>query len=216
MMVLLAVMTVVPVAAQYGRPIYVGRTRPLPTHRHSVTDVYYGLRLGLDVSTVNSDDRYLDGGTAKTGLNVGAVVGFQLAPGSPVYLETGLSYMEKGGKNMLDGQKFTYGLDYLEVPLVMKYFIDVDRYFSVQPFVGGYMGVGVAGKIKNFQQRQAYSSFDNDGFQRFDAGLRLGCGIQYDHLYAEIGYDVGLANVSHDYFDTAHTGCFFATIGVNF
>ena len=56
----------------------------------------------------------------------------------------------------------------------------------------------------------------NDGFSRFDGGLRLGCGIEYEFLYGELAYDIGLANISHDYFDTSHTGAFFVTIGVNF
>jgi hypothetical protein len=46
--------------------------------------------------------------------------------------------------------------------------------------------------------------------------VRLGCGLQFDHLYAELGYNIGLANVSRDDFNTAHTGCFFANVGVNF
>lgn len=61
------------------------------------------------MSIVNSDDRYLDGGTAKMGLNVGFVAGFQLAPSTPVYLETGLSYKEKGGKGSYQGDRFSYG-----------------------------------------------------------------------------------------------------------
>ena len=35
-------------------------------------------------------------------------------------------------------------------------------------------------------------------------------------LYAEVGYDFGLSNISRDYFEDAHTGSLFATIGVNF
>jgi len=70
--------------------------------------------------------------------------------------------------------------------------------------------------VKDSYERQAYSSFDDDGFQRFDGGLRLGCGFQYDHLYLELGYDLGLANISQDSFNSAHTGSFFANLGVNF
>ena len=180
------------------------------------TEIYYGLRLGLGLSTVNSDDRRLDGGSVQTGLIAGGVVGFQLGYRSPVYFEAGLLYSEKGGEGKYEGAKFTYGLNYLEVPLVIKYAIDLDRGLTLQPFAGGFLAVGVGGKIKDFGERHAYSSFDNDGFQRFDAGIRAGCGIQYDRLYGELGYDFGLANISHDYFDTSHTGQFFMTIGVNF
>ena len=135
---------------------------------------------------------------------------------SPVYFETGLSYVEKGGEGRYEGSKFTYSLNYLEMPLVVKYMIPVDRLFSIQPFAGGYVAAGIGGKIKDFGQRQAYSSFDKEGFKRFDAGIRGGCGIQFDHFYAELAYDFGLANISHDYFDTSRTGSLSATVGVNF
>lgn len=217
MIALLSLALTVPALAQYGRPHHYNPPRPThASHYQQSLEKYYGLRLGGAYTTVNSDDRYLDGGSAKAGLNVGAVVGFQLAYHSPVFLETGLSYVEKGGKGHYEGAKFTYSLDYIEVPMVMKYAIDVDSDLSIQPFVGGYMAVGVGGKIKDFGHRQAYSSFDNDGFSRFDGGLRLGCGIEYEFLYGELAYDIGLANISHDYFDTSHTGAFFVTIGVNF
>lgn len=216
MIALMSLVLTVPALAQPGRPSYYNR----PVHddfRHSgIADIYYGLRLGVGVATVSSDDHRLDGGSAKAGLDIGAVVGFQLGFRSPVYLETGLYYIEKGGKGKNEGTNFTYNLDYLELPLVLKYAIDINNDFNIQPFFGGYLALGVAGKIKDFGHRQAYSSFDDEGFQRFDGGIRLGCGVEYEFLYAELGYDFGLANISHDYFDTSHTGTFFATIGVNF
>lgn len=217
MIVLMSLVLTLPALAQYGRPRYYSRPPVAHSPHRTYTDVYYGLRIGAAFATVNSDDRYLDGGSMKTGLDVGAVVGFQVAYRSPVYFETGLSYIEKGGKGHYEGTKFSYSLDYLQVPLVMKYMIDVDRMFSIQPYVGGYLALGVAGKIKDFGHRQAYSSFDSkEGFQRFDGGIRIGCGIQYDFVYAELGYDFGLSNISHDYFDTSRTGAFFATVGFNF
>lgn len=215
MIALMSLALIVPALAQYSRPHHYIPPRP-NTHYQKSPEMYYGLRLGAAFATVSSDDKYLDGGSIKTGLNLGAMVGFQLGYRSPVFLETGLSYVEKGGEGRYEGSKFTYNLDYLEVPLVMKYAIDVDSDCSIQPFFGGYLAVGVGGKMKDFGHRQAYSSFDNDGFNRFDGGLRLGCGVQYQFLYAELGYDIGLANISHDYFDTSHTGTLFATIGVNF
>ncbi len=215
MMMMMSLLLTMTAFAQYGRPHF--RTQSAySSHHHDDVNVYYGLRLGAAFATVSSDDKYLNGGSMKTGLDVGAVIGFQLGYRSPVAFETGLSYVEKGGEGKYNGSKFTYGLNYLEIPLVIKYGIGIDRLFSVQPFVGGYIAAGVGGKIKDFGQRQAYSSFDNEGFKRFDGGIRVGCGVQYDFLYGELGYDFGLANISHDYFDTSRTGSLFATIGVNF
>ena len=220
--IMLGLLLTMPIMAQYGRPRprtyrYGYSTRPTSSsYHHSLSNTYYGLRIGANFSTVSSDDRYLDGGSLRTGLNVGAVVGFQIAPHAPIYFETGLSYVEKGGKGNYNGARFTYSLDYLEMPLVLKYDYHADRLLNIQPYLGGYVAAGIAGKIKDFGSRHAYSSFDDEGFQRFDAGIKVGCGLQYDHLYAELGYDFGLSNISHDYFDTSHTGSFFATVGVNF
>ena len=224
MIAMMSLLLTLPMMAQYGRP----RPRPLPrayyshsrytttSYRSMPIDIYYGLRIGGALSTVNSDDRYLDGGSFRGGLNLGAVVGFQLAYNAPVYFETGLYYIEKGGEGKYDGSKFTYSLNYLEVPLVLKYMHNFDTRTSLQPFAGVYGALGVSGQMKNFDQRKTYSAFDDDGFRRLDTGLRLGCGLQYDFLYAEIGYDLGLANISRDFFDNSHTGSFFANIGVNF
>lgn len=216
MIVLMSLALSVPALAQYGRPAHYNPAPGRVPGFGNDHEVYYGLRLGVGFATVNSDDRYLDGGSMKAGLDIGAVVGVQLGYRSPVYFETGLFYIEKGGQGHYNGNKFTYSLDYLELPLVLKYRVDIDRMFSIQPFVGGYMALGVGGKIKDFGDRKAYSSFDDDAFKRFDGGIRIGCGVQYDFLYAELGYDFGLANISHDYFDTSHTGMLFATIGANF
>lgn len=177
---------------------------------------YYGLRIGPSFSTVNSDDSRLDGGDSQTGLNVGAVVGLPLSNNVPLYFETGLYYTEKGGKKKVSGKKMTYDLNYLEVPLTLKYVYNIDDHFSLQPLFGGYLSCGVGGKIKNFGDREAQDSFNDDNFKRFDGGLRVGCGVAYDVFYADVTYDIGLSNICHDTFDTSHNGCLTLNFGVNF
>ena len=219
MIAMLSLMLTMPMMAQYGRPRHYGsryNSYSRTSYRHNPVNSYVGFRIGGAFSTVNSDDKYLDGGTMRTGLNVGVVAGFQVVPHAPIYFETGLSFIEKGGKGNFEGRKFTYNLDYLEVPLLLKYDCRLDRDVSIQPFLGGYVAAGVGGKIKDFGHRQAYSSYDDDAFNRFDGGIKVGCGFQFNYLYAEVGYDFGLSNISRDYFDDAHTGSLFATIGVNF
>lgn len=178
---------------------------------------YYGLRIGPSFSTVSSDDKTLDGGNAQTGLNIGAVAGIALSERTPLFLETGIYYTEKGGKKKLsDGKKMTYDLNYLEVPITVKYAYAIDSHFSIQPFAGGYLACGVGGKIKNYRDREADDSFSSDRFKRFDGGLRVGIGAAYDLFYADLTYDIGLANICHDEFDTSHNGCLTLNFGVNF
>ena len=186
-------------------------------YNHSYSAPYFGFRIGPAFTYVNSDDSRLDGGDWQTGLNVGVVAGIPLTDTAPLYLETGLSYIEKGGKkDLVSGKKITYDLNYLQIPAVLKYKYDVDDHFSIQPQFGGYFAVGVGGKIKNFAEREAQSSFRSDNFRRLDGGLRIGCGIGYDMFYADLTYDIGLANICHDSFDKSHNGALLLNFGVNF
>lgn len=180
-------------------------------------NMYYGFRIGPSFSTVSSDDSRLDGGDSQTGLNVGALVGIPLSASIPLYIEPGLFYTEKGGKKKLaDGKKMTYDLNYLEMPVVLKYIYSVDSHFSIQPLFGGYLAYGVSGKMKNYGNREAQDSFSDENFRRFDGGLRVGCGLAYDLFYFDVSYDIGLANICHDTFDTSHNGCLQLNFGVNF
>lgn len=190
--------------------------KPARSNRLGVEGLYCGLRLGAAFSTVGSDDKALDGGDSQAGLTFGVIFGMQLSNDTPVILESGLLYAEKGGKNTYDGKKMTYDLNYLEMPIVLKYAIGINEHFSVQPLLGGYFAYGISGKVKNFGDRESSKSFSKHYFKRFDGGLRLGCGVAYDLLYADITYDLGLANISHDEFDAARNHCWSINIGVNF
>ena len=112
---------------------------------------------------------------------------------------------------------FKYSLDYLEVPLVLKYIHNFDRSFSIQPFFGGYVAAGVGGKIKDYYYHESYSAFgdDMDQFKRFDGGLRMGVGIQYDLFYADLTYDLGLSNIGHDDFDDTKNSALMLNVGIN-
>lgn len=182
-------------------------------------EIYYGLRLGLGLGTVNSDVDEWDGPSARTGLNVGAIVGIQLTPSAPVYLESGLFYTEKGGRSNSSRkeEKVHYNLNYLELPILVKYCFDIDGTdFSIQPFAGGYLALGVGGKVKKYETEDIIDAFSDDYFKRFDGGLRIGCGAEYQMLYVDLAYEFGLANIGHGEFSSTHTGTFYLNCGVNF
>ncbi len=174
--------------------------------------LYYGLRLGLNLSYISSEDIELDA-DCLAGLYLAGVIGVQLSPQAPVALEVGLAYSEKGGIRRDGGQKVRYRMNTIMMPIVAKFNVDIKN-IRLQPFLGGYMSIGAAGKVKNYQTREAQSSYNL--FNRFDGGLRLGCGIEYQLLYLEAGMDFGLANINKDNFNTAHNRCFFINAGVNF
>ena len=183
----------------------------------SKESVYYGVRLGLYAHKTTKDYST----DMKAGINVGGAIGLRLSQTTPVFLESGLYFNMKGGK---DGDlKVT--LPYLEIPVLVKYGIGVGNDMAVLPFFGPYFGIGVgSGKIK---YGDAKGDAFGDVFKRFDAGLKLGCGFEYNMLYAELGWNFGLANIVKD--DVAQIGGFkvkndatshnsglFLNVGVNF
>ncbi|MCR5366819.1 MAG: PorT family protein [Prevotella sp.] len=209
---LLTVLLTAPLPVQAQRRYYHesgGNRYYRPDHRPAL---YYGLRLGLNLSSVSSEDLVLDT-DCLAGLYFGGVLGIQLAPRSPAWFELGLGYSEKGGINKIDGYKVRYRISYLEMPLAVKFNIDI-KALRIQPFLGGYLSVGVAGKIKDYKTRVKQSTYDL--YRRFDGGLRLGCGAEYQMIYIEAGFDFGLANINKDDFDTAHNRCLYISAGVNF
>ena len=129
---------------------------------------YVGLRVGLNASHVSSESPLLDGSSLKSGLNIGIAAGTQLTYRAPLFIESGLYYSQKGGKSDSGNGKFTYDLNYLEVPLLIKYKHFVGNQTSIQPYAGGYLAVATDGQIKNYGTRTAFSSFEDGYFNRFD------------------------------------------------
>lgn len=143
----LLLLTAMPVSAgkdfYEGEPVYASRWRD---YRRSS---YFGLRFGLNVPTV----RYKGtGGEAQTNplprYHIGLVYGNKLGDGLPFFLESGLIYTEKGTEIEATEEvefKKCY-MRYLEIPIVLKYKLNTNADdFTVQPFFGGFMAVGVGG-----------------------------------------------------------------------
>ena len=115
---------------------------------------------------------------------------------------------------------------YLEIPIVLKYKLNTNADdFTVQPFFGGFMAVGVGGTTKLYDSRTKVSPFGKDRYKRFDAGIRVGCGMAFQNFYFEMGYDIGLFNIAgrnyseyhYDDFDGhIRTGNLTVTLGVDF
>lgn len=209
---ILAGMMAAPSFAQFGA----SRSR----YNHDNTESYYGVRMGLTIASMSSDMAELDT-DSRTGWTFGGVYGLQLANSTPVWLEAGLSYSEKGGESKVNSptvEKITYRMSYLELPVVVKYGFDIIDDLYIDPFIGGYMALGIGGKTKtytrNVDDRTSESTYNY--LNRFDAGLRVGCGVEYQMLYAELGFNFGITNIGKSDFDAVRNRNLFINVGVNF
>jgi hypothetical protein len=55
-----------------------------------------------------------------------------------------------------------------------------------------------------------------DFLNRNDIGVKLGCGIEYNLLYAEVAYQFGLHNIADNDDNTIHANQVSINLGVNF
>ena len=174
--------------------------------------LYYGVRIGLNVSGISGDKNITEYSDSKAGMVLGGVIGLRVSNSAPVFLESGLYYSEKGGKR----GDVKVSLNYLEVPILIKYGFKATEDISVFPFLGPYFSMAISGKVKGEADNGKHSSFNDGYFRRPDMGFKLGCGAEWSNLYFELGYQFGIADISDADNYSAHGHNFFAHFGVNF
>ncbi|HEY9542537.1 porin family protein [Prevotella sp.] len=172
--------------------------------------VYYGARIGLTVAGIGGD-RDLG---SKAGMTLGGVVGVRCSNSVPVFVESGLYYTERGGKK---GSVKT-SLNYLEIPVLIKYGFKATEGIAILPFIGPYFSYAIGGKttIEADGVKQKISSFRDGQYKHADMGFKLGCGAEYNNLYLELGYQFGVTNISKNDQLDARGHAFVANFGVNF
>jgi len=123
------------------------------------------------------------------------------------------------------GQKYqTYHQNqYLQVPLMADFSVGGEA-VRIHFMAGGYAAYwltqyrdGYIYKTTEPHHNTGYSYQFVDGYDnRFDAGLRVGCGVEYQMLYAEIGFNFGITNIGKSDFDAVRNRNLFLNVGVNF
>ena len=167
--------------------------------------LYYGIRFGGTLSSISGD---IDVGS-KVGLTLAGVIGLRLSSSSPVFLESGVYYTQRGAKD--DDYEVTH--NNLEFPVVVKYGVKATDDIALLPFVGPYFAYAVSADQK-YKGVDVSKSFPR--VNRWNMGFKLGCGAEYNKLYAEIGYQFGITNMLDDDKLSGHNNALFLNLGVNF
>lgn len=163
---------------------------------------------GLNMSNFYGDD--LSDKNLKPGFHIGVGADLELVPN--VALQTGLFFSTKGAKYTYDvpvAGKVDYNVsaNYLQLPVHVAYKIDVTPGTKVVFHAGPYIAYGIGGKRKieskysadldNIFGKQDVNTFDKDwGFKPFDAGVGLGVGAEFGLILVDLGWDMGLTNIS--------------------
>ena len=178
-------------------------------------NIYYGIRLGATFANLSGDG--VDMG-AKTGMTLAGVVGLRVSTTNPLFLESGLYYTERGAKK----DKSSVGYNNLEIPILIKYGFKATDDIAVLPFIGPYFAYAFGGKTKfpgADGKIEKVGTFDEKkwtGLKRANMGFKIGCAAEYNKLYLELGYQLGVTNICKvdDY--SIHSNALFLNFGVNF
>lgn len=167
-------------------------------------NIYYGIRFGGTLASISGD---VSVGT-KVGLTLAGVIGLRLSTSTPVFLESGLYYTQRGAKD--NDYEITH--NNLEIPVLVKYGFKATDEIALLPFIGPYFAYAISAdeKVKNV------SLSDVNRVYRNNMGFKLGCGAEYNKLYLELGYQFGLTNIWDSDDITGHNNSLFLNFGVNF
>ena len=170
--------------------------------------LYYGVRFGGTVASINGDISV----GSKVGMTLAGVIGIRVSSTTPLFLESGVYYTQRGAKN----SDYNVTHNNLEIPLVIKYGIQTSNDIALLPFFGPYFAYGLSTKVE-----VKTPTAGNFRVNRNNMGFKIGCGAEYNKLYAEVGYQFGVTNIIDDEFETgkgksSRNNALFLNVGVNF
>lgn len=143
---------------------------------------YWGIRIGVSFGGIGGDMKADDG---RTGMTLGGIVGLRVSESAPVFLESGLQYSERGGEKLkYNGSPLNHDghLNYFQLPLLIKYGVGLENNVAILPFFGPYVATAISGDFKYLKHSEL--------------GFKLGCGVEWNNLYAELGYQFGVTNIA--------------------
>lgn len=160
-----------------------------------------GVHLGLNIAELGGAD--IDGGDARTGLNLAGSITFPL--GENLGLHTGAGYSQKGLTESDGGLEVALKFDYIEIPVLLQYTIPTEGSMGVHFMGGGALGIQASCKLEASDGSTSASvdcsNPDEDiPIKTFDFGLMGGVGVgigltERVDLVVDLLYNLGLTTV---------------------
>ncbi len=151
----------------------------------SAQEVNFGAKAGVNFASIGGDDvGDLDG---RTGFHVGVIAEISISEKFSVQPE--LLYSAQGAKESFEGQEIKLNADYLNVPIMAKYY--VAEGFSIE--AGPQIGFLMSAKAKVGSEEEDLK----DSIKGTDFGINFGVGYKMDSgLNFGARYNLGLADIN--------------------
>lgn len=176
-----------------------------------------GIKGGLNMSNFYGDE--INDNNMKLGFHVGLAADYDFAPSMAI--QTGLLFTTKGFQYKTSALEYTENLMYLQVPVHFAYKQEVTPGTRIVFHAGPYVAYGVGGKrdikVGTFELPGGDKIFGDEAGQRkaFDAGLGLGVGAEFGRFLVDIGWDMGLVNISNTNGDVKNQNAYLS-VGYKF
>lgn len=174
-------------------------------------EVNFGAKAGLNIANISGEG--IENNDVRTSFHLGGVVEFEISDKFSVQPE--LVYSAQGAKTKFKGIDATMALDYLNVPIMAKYYIAEGFSLELGPQVGFLMSA----KMKAEVDGQSIEVDIKDEFEMksVDFGLNFGAGYKLaSGLSFSARYNLGLSKVSDIDDSTGKNGVFQVSIGYMF
>jgi hypothetical protein len=158
----------------------------------------FGAKAGLNIANIGGDDA--DNTDSKIGLVLGGLMSYQFSDMFAVQPE--VLYTMKGATDEGGGTEYTLSLNYIEIPVLLKFLIPIQGSGSIVPaiYAGPSIAFNVSAESESESQGRTTTTDLDDWVSSVDFGLAFGGSIAFDigsanQIGADVRYTLGLSSV---------------------
>ncbi len=164
---------------------------------NSGTDAQFGIKGGLNLSNIYTED--VDDNNVLPSFNAGFYATLPIT--SFIAIQPEVLYTRKGSELTYDNAfatgKAKFNLNYVEVPVLVK--INLTKNLNIH--AGPYFAYLIDANVKNESDGGTIDfeeTYDNDDFNKFDAGISGGIGLDFDSIGIGARYNYGLTTIGKE------------------
>ena len=177
-------------------------------------EIQFGVKAGLNIASINGDN--FQDLSSRTSFHVGGLLEFKIADKFSIQPE--ILYSAQGAKFKASEEvietNVTWKLDYLNIPVMAKYYIADKFSLEAGPQVGFLVSSKADIEVNNISTEQ---DLNDDVIKSTDFGLNFGLGYKLDNgLNFGARYNLGLSNTSNVSSENIKNGVFQFSVGYNF
>ncbi|MGQ7946854.1 porin family protein [Flavobacterium sp. WC2509] len=167
---------------------------------HAQTDsstIQFGVKGGVNFSNIYNEE--VDDNNVLTSFNAGIYASFPIT--DLIAIQPEILYSQKGAELKYDNAFATgeakFKLNYIEVPVLVKFNLTENLNIHAGPYVA-YL---VDAQVKNNSEGGSFNfedNYNNDDFNKFDAGLSGGIGLEFNSVGFGARYNYGLSKIGKE------------------